>query len=303
VAGVNQVQVDERGKKTFASVLRAMLRQDPDVLMVGEIRDHETAQIAFRASVTGHLVLSTVHTNDAASAVTRLVDLGLAPYMVASSLIGVVSMRLVRLLCPKCKDPYAPLPETLRSVGLPGSEARDLVFYRPVGCEHCNETGFRGRTGVYELLEVDETIRRLVSSGGTESMIRSAAVESGMSVIGQDGLAKVLAGETTLEEVQRVVYTEEEAGRVCAACLETISTEFVFCPHCGTRAAMTCEGCGHRVVDDWGYCPGCGRRRESVLGPGAAREDLVEGPVLEPHVRRSERVPVVTTPEGHRRKA
>lgn len=303
VPGVNQVQVDERGKKTFASVLRAMLRQDPDVLMVGEIRDHETAQIAFRASVTGHLVLSTVHTNDAAAAVTRLVDLGLAPYMVASSLVGVVSMRLVRVLCPKCKDPYAPLPETLRSVGLPGSDARDLVFYRPVGCEHCNETGFRGRTGVYELLEVDESIRRLVSSGATEAMIRSAAIEAGMEVIGQDGLSKVMAGETTLDEVQRVIYTEEESGRVCVACLETISTEYTFCPHCGTRAAMTCEGCGHRVVDDWGFCPGCGRRRDQVAGPEPVSEPLVEIATVQRPSRRAERVPVSTTPPGNPRKA
>jgi len=253
--------------------------------------------------VTGHLVLSTVHTNDAASAVTRLVDLGLAPYMVASSLIGVVSMRLVRLLCPKCKDGYAPLPETLRSVGLPGSEARDLVFYRPVGCEHCNETGFRGRTGVYELLEVDEMIRRLVSGGGTESMIRSAAVEAGMAVIGQDGLSKVLAGETTLEEVQRVVYTEEESGRVCSACLETISTEYTFCPHCGTRAALTCEGCGHRVVDDWGFCPGCGRRQGGALEPETIPDALVQEVPRKAPARRAERIPVDVTPEGTRRKA
>jgi len=210
---------------------------------------------------------------------------------------------LVRVLCPKCKDPYAPLPETLRSVGLPGSDARDLVFYRPVGCEHCNETGFRGRTGVYELLEVDETIRRLVSSGATESMIRSAAIEAGMSVIGQDGLSKVMAGETTLEEVQRVVYTEEESGRVCSACLETISTEFTFCPHCGTRVAMTCEGCGHRVVDDWGFCPGCGRPREVELGPEHLHEPLVEPAEAPRSSRRAERIPVVAPRSGNPRKA
>jgi len=134
-------------------------------------------------------------------------------------------------------------------------------------------------------------------------MIRRTAVEAGMAVIGQDGLAKVLAGETTLEEVQRVVYTEEESGRVCAACLETISTEFTFCPHCGTRAALTCEGCGHRVVDDWGFCPGCGLRLASVMGPAPSPEQLVEAAPPPPVVRRSERVPVSTSlPPGHRRK-
>ncbi|MGE5175326.1 MAG: ATPase, T2SS/T4P/T4SS family [Hyphomicrobiales bacterium] len=264
IPGVNQVQVDERGKKSFASVLRAMLRQDPDVLMVGEIRDADTAQIAFRASITGHLVLSTVHTNDAASAVTRLVDLGLAPYMVASSLVGVVSMRLVRTLCPKCKDAYAPSGEVLRRLGLSGAEARDVALFRPVGCDYCAQTGYRGRTGIFELLEMDESLRRLVSSGATEAVIRSAAVEAGMVTIGQDGLGKVFDGETTLEELTRVVTTEDEGGRVCGGCHRTVSSEHAFCPHCGARAALACDGCGRRLVPDWAYCPACGRAREDA---------------------------------------
>jgi type IV pilus assembly protein PilB len=308
VPGVNQVQVDDRSKKTFASVLRAMLRQDPDVMMVGEIRDEETAQIAFRASITGHLVLSTVHTNDAASAVTRLVDLGLAPYMVASSLIGVVSMRLVRVLCPKCKEAYAPTSEAFRAFGLTGRDARDLVVFRPLGCEHCMSTGYRGRTGVFELLEMDEPIRRIVSSGATESMIRRVAIDAGMVTIGQDGLAKVLGGETTIEELQRVVYSEEEAGRVCGACRQTISSEFSFCPHCGARAALTCEGCGHRVAPDWGYCPACGRRREVVMGPEPEHEPLVMGAEVEPApppppASRSRTVRPAASPAGSRREA
>ncbi|HEX7077019.1 MAG TPA: ATPase, T2SS/T4P/T4SS family [Candidatus Eisenbacteria bacterium] len=264
IPGVNQVQVDERGKKSFASVLRAMLRQDPDIMMVGEIRDADTAQIAFRASITGHLVLTTVHTNDAASAVTRLVDLGLAPYMVASSLIGVVSMRLVRTLCPKCKDAYVPTGDVLRRLGLSGRDARDFVLYRPVGCDLCAQTGFRGRTGVFEVLEMDEALRRLVSSGATEAMVRSAAVEAGMVTIGQDGLSKVLAGETTFEELTRVVSTEDEGGRICTGCHQTVSFEYSFCPHCGTRAALTCLGCGRRAAPDWSFCPACGRAREDA---------------------------------------
>jgi len=271
VAGVNQVQVDEKSKKTFASVLRAMLRQDPDVMMVGEIRDAETAQIAFRASITGHLVLSTVHTNDAASAVTRLVDLGLAPYMVASSLIAVVSMRLVRTLCPKCKDAFVPSGETLRTLGLSGRDARDLVLFRPVGCDLCNGSGFRGRTGIFEILEMGEALRRLITGGSTEGMIHAAAVEAGMVPIGQDGMSRVLNGDTTLEELARVIYTAEEAGRVCAGCHRTISNEFSFCPHCGVRAELTCDACGRRVAPEWTYCTGCGRPRrpEAVVLPGA----------------------------------
>jgi len=262
VSGINQVQVDEKSKKTFAAILRAMLRQDPDVMMIGEIRDLETAQIAFRASITGHLVLSTVHTNDASSAVTRLVDLGLQPYMVASSLISAISMRLVRVLCPKCKDQYVPSGEELRLLGLGPREAENVVLHRPLGCEYCNQTGYRGRTGIFELLELNEQMRSLITSAGTESMIRAAAIESGMTPIGEDGLQKVLAGETSLEELQRVVYYEEEAARLCAACHQPISTEYHFCPHCGHSVSATCVKCERRIDPSWGFCPSCGATRE-----------------------------------------
>jgi len=264
VPGINQVQVDEKSKKTFAMILRAMLRQDPDVMMIGEIRDLETAQIAFRASITGHLVLSTVHTNDAPSAVTRLVDLGLQPYMVASSLISVVSMRLVRLLCPKCKDQYVPSGDELRLLGLNPRDAEDVVLHRPVGCERCNQSGYRGRTGIFELLELNDQVRRLITSSATESVIRAAAVESGMMPIGEDGLRKVLAGETSLEELQRVVYYEEEAARLCATCHKPVSTEYFFCPHCGHSVSTVCVKCARRVDPLWGFCPSCGTTREPV---------------------------------------
>src|SRR5438093_1086046 len=184
IAGINQVQVDEKSKKTFAAILRAMLRQDPDIMMIGEIRDLETAQIAFRASITGHLVLSTVHTNDAPSAVTRLVDLGLQPYMVASSLNSVISMRLVRLLCPKCKDQYVPAGDELRILGISTREAQNVALHRPVGCDYCGQSGYRGRTGIFEVLELDDPIRRLIAAGAAESMIRADAVQAGMPPIG-----------------------------------------------------------------------------------------------------------------------
>ncbi|HEU4333754.1 MAG TPA: ATPase, T2SS/T4P/T4SS family, partial [Candidatus Eisenbacteria bacterium] len=280
VAGVNQVQVDERSKKTFGAILRAMLRQDPDVMMIGEVRDSETAQIAFRASITGHLVLSTVHTNDAPSAVTRLVDLGLQPYMVASSLVAVVSMRLIRLLCPKCKDGYVPSGDELRLLGIAQRDARDLVLYRPVGCDLCGESGYKGRTGVYEILEMEDTVRRLVAGNATETLIRRAAMEAGMTTIGQDGLARVLAGETSLEEVQRVVYYEEELGHVCASCRQTVAPDHVYCPHCGTPSSGSCTSCGRRVDPEWGYCPSCGGRRAQVMGPEPPHEDVVVGDAI-----------------------
>jgi type IV pilus assembly protein PilB len=269
ISGINQVQVDEKSKKTFAAILRAMLRQDPDVMMIGEIRDFETAQIAFRASITGHLVLSTVHTNDAPSAVTRLVDLGLQPYMVASSLTGVISMRLVRTLCSKCKDPYHPSGDELRLLGLAGRDVGTVTLHRPVGCEHCNESGFRGRIGVFEILDVTDPIRRLITSSAPESMIRSAALESGMIPIGQDGMGKVLAGYTSLEELQRVVYCQEELARLCPSCHETVSSEFLYCPHCGNAATHVCPRCERRVDPAWSFCPGCGERRRELPLVGA----------------------------------
>jgi type IV pilus assembly protein PilB len=278
VAGVNQVQVDEKSKKTFGAILRAMLRQDPDVMMIGEIRDNETAQIAFRAAITGHLVLSTVHTNDAASAVTRLVDLGLQPFMVASSLMAAISMRLVRVLCPKCKDPYVPSGDELRLLGIAARDARDLVLYRPQGCDQCNESGYRGRTGDFEILDMSENVRRLVAGHAVESLIRRAAMQDGMVTIGQDGLSKVLAGETSLEEVQRVVYYEEELGHVCAACHQTVASDHLYCPNCGAPSANACVSCGRRADPEWSFCPGCGARRTTAVVPAPESGALVGDP-------------------------
>ena len=258
LAGINQVQVDEKAKKTFPSALRAILRQDPDVIMIGEIRDKETAQIAFRASVTGHLVLSTVHTNDAAGAVTRLIDLGLEPFMVASSLIGVVSMRLVRTLCPRCREAYDANASNLNRL-MPGSATEgNVVLSRGRGCSHCHDTGYRGRIGIFEVLEVDERIRGLIVSGASDGSVRQAAVETGMRSIGEDGLKKVLAGRTTLEEVSRVVYLSDQTAKVCPTCKSVLNQEFEYCPSCGEFVGDHCESCRHRLQPSWTYCPFCG---------------------------------------------
>jgi type IV pilus assembly protein PilB len=261
LGGINQVQVDEKARKTFPAALRAILRQDPDVIMIGEIRDAETAQIAFRASVTGHLVLSTVHTNDAASAVTRLIDLGLEPFMVASSLVGVVSMRLVRTLCPRCVEAYEASASNLNRLGAAAAEREGAItLYRSRGCPHCHETGYHGRTGIFEVLEVDDQIRQLIHQRASDAAVRQAAVESGMRAIGEDGLKKVLDGRTTLEEVTRVVYLAEQAGRVCPSCRAVLSHDFEYCPKCGGFVAEHCESCRRRMNPDWGFCPYCGGR-------------------------------------------
>ncbi|MEQ1833196.1 MAG: ATPase, T2SS/T4P/T4SS family [Candidatus Eisenbacteria bacterium] len=269
IPGVNQVHVDEKAKKTFANSLRAILRQDPDVIMIGEIRDAETAQIAFRASVTGHLVLSTVHTNDAAGAVTRLVDLGLEPFMVASSLVGVVSMRLVRNICPRCKEPYEAEAGLLNHIG--GSTAKDghVTLHRGAGCTHCRQSGYAGRTGIFEVLAMDDAMRGMVVRGAAESEVRKAAVHGGMHPIGEDGLGKVLKGVTTLEEVTRVVYLAEQGVKVCGSCSTVVSADFEFCHQCGHFVGEHCGGCKRRMEGNWAFCPTCGTAaRMSAAEPG-----------------------------------
>jgi type IV pilus assembly protein PilB len=264
------VQVDEKAKKTFPAALRAILRQDPDVIMIGEIRDKETAQIAFRASVTGHLVLSTVHTNDAASAVTRLIDLGLEPFMVASSLAAVVSMRLVRTLCPRCRESYEVNSSNLNRLGARDLGEGTVTLSRGRGCAHCRETGYHGRTGIYEVLEVTDAIRTLISQGASDAAVRAAAVENGMRTIGEDGLKKVLAGRTTLEEVTRVVYLAESGVKVCSSCDEVLAKDYEYCPNCGDYVGDHCEHCKHRLDRKWTFCPHCGE--DTGLAPTAGPE-------------------------------
>lgn len=197
---IGQTQVNPRIDLTFARALRAILRQDPDVIMIGEIRDLETAEIAVQASLTGHLVLATLHTNDAVGAIARLTDMGVEPYLLASSLLGVLGQRLVRRLCPQCKR-ATPL-DTAEAQALAGIGIEAL--FRAQGCPACNHTGYRGRTGIYELFVLDDNIRRLIHDGASETELRTAAARNGWMSLYQDGLRWVAAGETTLEEVLRV---------------------------------------------------------------------------------------------------
>ena len=199
--GIGQSQVNQKIDMSFARGLRAILRQDPDIVMVGEIRDKETAEIAIQASMTGHLVLSTLHTNTAIGAIARLLDIGIEPFLLSSSLVGVVSQRLVRVLCPECKTAYT--PDEHEKAVLMGSQLGDIQFHRANGCAACHNTGYRGRTALYEIITIDSELRRHIHSGESESVITQAAHQRTKS-IHQDGLEKVLAGITTLEEVLRV---------------------------------------------------------------------------------------------------
>jgi len=200
--GIGQTQVNPRIDMSFARALRAILRQDPDVIMIGEIRDLETAQIAVQASLTGHLVLATLHTNDTASAVTRLTDMGVEPFLLSSSLLGVLAQRLVRCLCTECRVAYAPDASEL---ALLGSAA--TVLYRPAGCAACAHSGYRRRTGIYELLRVNDDLRRLIHDRVAEQSLREYALQHGMQGMRQDGVRLVLSGVTSLEELLRVTRT------------------------------------------------------------------------------------------------
>ncbi len=194
---------------TFAMGLRHILRQDPNVIMVGEIRDLETAEIAIRAALTGHLVFSTLHTNDAPSAFTRLIDMGIEPFLVASSVEAVMAQRLVRTICPKCKTEQKVERDYLQRIGFPEDEIDTTKFWKGAGCEECRQLGYQGRMGIYELLFMDEDIRPLILSRAASSTIAQKAMENGMRTLRNDGWKKVRAGETTIEEVLRVTQTEE----------------------------------------------------------------------------------------------
>ncbi len=207
--GVNQVQIRPEIGLTFAVGLRHILRQDPDVIMVGEIRDKETAEIAIRAALTGHLVFSTLHTNDAAGAVTRLLDMGIEPFLVSSSVEGLVAQRLVRRLCQVCRRPLRVDEAFLRKIGFPIGRLAGRTLYEPAGCEECRGTGFRGRTGIYEILVMSDAIRSLVTARASANEIKAEAIRRGMRTLRDDGWTKALDGVTTIEEVLRVSEEDE----------------------------------------------------------------------------------------------
>ncbi|MDA8336251.1 MAG: ATPase, T2SS/T4P/T4SS family [Peptococcaceae bacterium] len=204
--GVAQAQVAPQARFTFAAGLRSILRQDPDVIMVGEIRDGETAEIAVRAATTGHVVLSTLHTNDAAGAVTRLIDMGVEPFLVASSLVGVVAQRLLRVVCQHCRQAYEPEPDSIERSFLGMKPDGKVDLSRGKGCGYCGYTGYRGRTAIVEVLTVDTAIRQMIADRATADEITRAAVAQGMTTLMQDGIAKVLGGVTSVQELMRVAY-------------------------------------------------------------------------------------------------
>jgi len=204
IKGISQIQVNPKINLTFANGLRSIVRQDPDVILVGEIRDLETAEIAIQSALTGHLVFSTLHTNDSASAITRLVDIGVEPFLISSSVLAVVAQRLIRVLCRDCKQPYTPDNSTLESIGIAPDQFQETTIYRTDGCENCFHTGYKGRTGIFEIMLLDSSLKRLILTTYDSSQIKDAALNLNMVTLRQDGIQKVLDGISTIEEVIRV---------------------------------------------------------------------------------------------------
>lgn len=255
-----QVNVREKIGLTFPTVLRAILRQDPNVVMLGEIRDRETAEVAFQAALTGHLVLSTLHTNSSVATITRLRDMGMKSYVISDALMGIIAQRLVRRVCPLCAVPVEISSETLHSLGIYDP---DLKTVKGQGCERCNGTGYRGRIGLYEVLRVDGEIKRMIHSGAPESEIVQAAQMGGMTTLFEDAVDKVRQRLTTCEEIQRVLGPRNVVDIRCLSCGAGLSERFPYCPFCGAVNMPRCGSCKHLLKPEWKVCPDCRTRVEA----------------------------------------
>jgi type IV pilus assembly protein PilB len=266
--GITQVQINERTGLTFSKGLRSVLRQDPDVVLVGEVRDAETAELALQASLTGHLVLTTLQTNDSVAALTRLVDMGIEPFLVASSLTMVVAQRLVRRPCPNCSAPYVPSARILALLGLTEADLADATPRRGQGCTDCGGSGYHGRVGIFEVLPVTTAIRSVLLRTPNEAALATAARAAGMLTLRGSGLAKARRGETTFEEVLRVTQVDLASGRKCSACDRAVGDDMVVCPWCATTIDQGhCSGCARPLEPGWKICPWC--RTPSAVSAGA----------------------------------
>ena len=258
MGGINQVQVNVKTGLTFAAALRSILRQDPDIVLIGEMRDVETTEIAFHAAMTGHLVLSTLHTNSAIATVSRLLDMGMDPVLVSNSVSLIIAQRLVRKLCPDCKQPFDPPEGMLDQFGLAKA---DTVYYKAVGCTKCGGSGYVGRMAVHEMLPMTKTVRELVARKAPEYEIHQAMRHQGMRFLADRGVEKVREGSTTINEIYRVLQLEEEekafmANR-CPHCKASIEPEFAVCPNCLASLKKLCHRCTQQLKMDWKICPYC----------------------------------------------
>jgi type IV pilus assembly protein PilB len=296
--GITQVQVNVKQGLTFASALRSILRQDPDVILVGEIRDLETAEVAFHAAMTGHLVLSTLHTNSALASVRRLLDMGVDPFIVASSVSVVAAQRLARRVCRNCKEAYTPDPTTLQKLRL--STGPDDVFYHGKGCPTCGQTGYAGRVGIFEFVRMTPALKELVTRNAGEDEMRKVASLAGTKFLLEDAVEKVREGVTTLEEVLRVIQLEETDIIGCPKCGSFINRDFSTCPYCLHTLRHICEHCGQELHPDWKLCPYCNKRtaRAEESAAGAARPAASAGAGGAPAAQRTQAAPAVGAAPG-----
>ncbi|MBW3606153.1 MAG: Flp pilus assembly complex ATPase component TadA [Actinobacteria bacterium] len=256
--GINQSQITSKIGFTFAAALRTVLRQDPDIVMVGEIRDPETAELALQAALTGHLVLSTLHTNDAPGAVTRLADLGIPRYLLTAALTLVIAQRLVRRICRHCSQPTEPTDEQRAAFHLTANDASGSVFRIGAGCEHCDDTGYRGRMGVHELMSGEGKVGEQLVAGGNSAALRRAALTDGMLSLRQDAMTKARQGITSLEEVLRVTPNDNEVDGTCPTCGQLVDDEYDYCPWCAADLRSDeCRSCGRELQFGWQVCPRC----------------------------------------------
>ncbi len=255
--GINQVGVDEKAGRTFESVLRSLLRQDPDVIMVGEMRDVTTATIAMQASLTGHLVFSTIHTNNTVATITRLRDLGVPSYLISSTIIGIIAQRLVRVICPFCKEQYTPNEDKLRGLALTPRQVKEHTFWRGKGCGKCGDTGYKGRAGIYEMLVLTQKIKEAIATDASENHLRQLAVAEGMKTLANAGVEALLKGITTVDEVLRAIQTEDDFGSLCPDCGAILDSGYIACPECGKKLIEICPTCGKTLDARWAYCAYC----------------------------------------------
>lgn len=255
--GITQVQAIPSIGLTFARILKAFLRQDPDIMLIGETRDKELAKIAIESALTGHLVFTSLHTNDAPGAITRLQEMGVDGFLISSATIGVIAQRLVRRLCPKCKEKYTPDEKILNYVGYRYKKGEKVEIYRAVGCSECNK-GYKGRIGVYEIMVLNDELRDLINRNANKAMIRYAAKEAGMVPLKDFSLRLVADGYTDLDEVIRVTLTDEGAETLCPNCRNPIGDEFIKCPFCQVDLKKLCPSCNREIEEGWKSCPTCG---------------------------------------------
>ncbi|MDD3150688.1 MAG: ATPase, T2SS/T4P/T4SS family [Candidatus Gastranaerophilales bacterium] len=258
LSGITQTEVNKTIGMDFSRALRAFLRQDPDIMLVGETRDRETAKIAVEAALTGHLVFTTLHTNDAPSSLMRLQEMEVEPFLISSSTIGVVAQRLLRRVCTHCKEEFVPDKSLLKFLNMDNLE--NPVFYRGKGCEQCNGTGYKGRIGAYEVMKINDNLRELIANGANTALIRLAAQEAGMQTLMEYSMNLAKEGYTTLDEIIRVTFTNEGSASICPHCHKPVGEEYYKCPFCQYELKKVCPKCSNPVEKDWASCSKCGFR-------------------------------------------